>query len=278
MRESRRADFRRFYEEVGEAYPEEEIVYRTLRGWLRKRFIGGWLQGKTGVFLDVGCNAGVYLPMWQGNMAVGVDIALTALRRAQKKLTAEIPRRNIYLIAGDAQELDFLRPATFDAILCSEVLEHLLHPQKVVQGLARLLKEGGELLITTPNYRRSRPEWVPLGILREYVQGDCYYHTAYRPEELERMVRKAGLEVLATGTLEWEVKYAAKLPALFFIPVQKLAGWLNWPALERLGQQMFDAFTWGAYALFHFTQIEKLIRPLIREGVRSYVIARKPKL
>ena len=39
---------------------------------------------------------------------------------------------------------------TFDAILCTEVLEHVREPIEVVQEMARLLKQGGRLMLTAP--------------------------------------------------------------------------------------------------------------------------------
>lgn len=38
----------------------------------------------------------------------------------------------------------------FDAILCTEVLEHVREPIKVVQEMARILKSGGRLMLTAP--------------------------------------------------------------------------------------------------------------------------------
>lgn len=40
--------------------------------------------------------------------------------------------------------------ASFDAILCSEVLEHLPEPTKALDEFARLLKPGGRLILTAP--------------------------------------------------------------------------------------------------------------------------------
>jgi SAM-dependent methyltransferase len=40
--------------------------------------------------------------------------------------------------------------AAFDAILCSEVLEHVPDPTKALDEFARLLKPGGKLILTAP--------------------------------------------------------------------------------------------------------------------------------
>lgn len=42
------------------------------------------------------------------------------------------------------------RDATFDAILCTEVLEHIPYPAETVQEFGRLLKSGGRLILTAP--------------------------------------------------------------------------------------------------------------------------------
>lgn len=40
---------------------------------------------------------------------------------------------------------------TFDAILCSEVFEHIPHPIKTIQEFSRLLKKDGKLILTAPS-------------------------------------------------------------------------------------------------------------------------------
>jgi SAM-dependent methyltransferase len=50
---------------------------------------------------------------------------------------------------SDARDIP-VEPATFDAVLCTEVLEHVPEPIAVVRELARILKPGGRLLLTAP--------------------------------------------------------------------------------------------------------------------------------
>ena len=51
-------------------------------------------------------------------------------------------------IIGDTQALG-IADATFDVVLCTEVLEHLPEPQQAVDEMFRVLKPGGQLLLTT---------------------------------------------------------------------------------------------------------------------------------
>ena len=39
---------------------------------------------------------------------------------------------------------------SFDAVLCTEVLEHVPHPEAALREFARLLKPGGEMILTAP--------------------------------------------------------------------------------------------------------------------------------
>lgn len=269
----KRDDLTRFYEEVGAKYPEEEIVYRDLRGKLRRKFVLSYLHDTGGAFLDLGCNAGGYIKQFAGEKAVGVDLSPSALQKARRRCKAQSRR---YFIAGNIENLRFLQNIQFDFILCSEVLEHLFHPEKVFAGIFRLLKPGGTALITTPNYKKKKPTWIPLGELKHSVAGDLYYHTAYRPEELAEMAGKAKLTVLKKGTLEWEVKYAAKIPALFFVTFRFLNRSLfRNQKLDKMNQRNFERFTLFFYKAGHLTGLEKLFRFVIHEGTRSFILLTK---
>ena len=49
----------------------------------------------------------------------------------------------------------FLPDGTFDAIVCTEVLEHTLQPFAAVTELKRLLRPGGHLLLSVPFHRQN---------------------------------------------------------------------------------------------------------------------------
>jgi SAM-dependent methyltransferase len=51
-------------------------------------------------------------------------------------------------VIGDAQALG-IREASFDVVLCTEVLEHLPEPQRAIDEIFRVLVPGGQLLLTT---------------------------------------------------------------------------------------------------------------------------------
>jgi len=53
-------------------------------------------------------------------------------------------------IMADAEDLP-LREGAFDSVACGEVVEHLRNPQKCVDEIRRVLKDGGVAVVSTPN-------------------------------------------------------------------------------------------------------------------------------
>lgn len=51
---------------------------------------------------------------------------------------------------GDIWDIDE-KDRTFDAILCTEVFEHIPYPIETVKEFSRLLKSGGKLILTAPS-------------------------------------------------------------------------------------------------------------------------------
>ena len=261
-----------FYEEVGEKYPEEKIVYRTLRGRLRKGFIINRLQKFNGSLLDIGCNTGMYLDAYKGGDRYGVDLSLNVLIKNQKTNLK-------YLTVADAEQLQCFKPGAFDNVLCSEVLEHCLNPAAVFKSIFHVLKTNGFALLTTPNYRRFRPEWIGLGSLPQYgISINCedgYFHTAYRPEQLAGFAKNAGLKIIELGTLEKEVKYAAKIPAAIFIFGNFLNILFKSQEFYRLNKEFFIKLTMLVYKVCQITGLEKILLRFVDEGVRSYILMKK---
>ncbi|MFQ5707257.1 MAG: class I SAM-dependent methyltransferase [bacterium] len=266
-------NFRAFYHSVAARYPEESIVYQTLRGKLREKFVLGFLRRFHGRLLDLGCNTGHYLSCYQNGASFGVDIAYPALKRARENQV------KAHFIQGDAQNLA-LRNGSFDAILCSEVLEHVPFPEKVFSECLRILKPGGTFLVSTPNYKRKKPTWSKVGRMRNYgiqgVKGEYYFHTAFRPEELKAMAERAGLLVHDYGTFEKEVKYATRVPVLLFYALHFLNKLVFKSArVDDFNEAMLEKCSYYIYEIVSFLRLNRFFASLVREGVRSYLLVKK---
>jgi len=268
--------YRGFYRDVGRHYPEADIVYQGLRGRLRAEFIQSIISMWQGSLLDIGCNTGDYLRSYTGGNRFGIDLSLELLRSLRKADPGISP------VVADAEELDFFNKASFNHILCSELLEHVLHPALVMKAIQRLLKTGGTCLITTPDFRGKRPEWIETGTLEAYgidgMKENTYFHTAFHPDELCALAEASGLMVCDSGTIEKEVKYASKLPAIPFI----LLRWLNQhvlcsTVLERFNQRIFDKSSVTIYNMACAFGLNKWLVSKIHSGVRSYCIAEKKR-
>src|SRR6185437_4736414 len=82
---------------------------------------------------------------------------------------------------------------SFDLVLCSQAIEHLLDPELGMRELARVLTPGGTLVLTTDNQRNLVTRAFYLGRFREEFSE--FPHRRFRWEEVDRLVRGAGLEV-----------------------------------------------------------------------------------
>ncbi len=266
--------FREFYESVAENYPEEELVYQSLRGLVRKRFVVAKLQNFSGTLLDLGCNRGAYSALYSNGTVIGVDISKRVLGIARSRYPA------IPFVQGDAQNVGFLKRESVDAILCSEMIEHVLEPDKVLSECHAVLRPGGKLLVTTPNYRKNRPSWVSVGAMSEYgingVRGTDYYHTAFRPEELRELALAAGFRSANVGTFEKEVKYATRGPVLFYHVFDKLNKvTFKSDKVGRLNALCLEKASLFIYRCSCNLGLNDFFVKLVPEGVRSFLFATK---
>ena len=101
-----------------------------------------------GVLLDIGCGSGVQVAELQraaAGTAIGIDISRNALRYAQGK---QIPGASF--IQADVRHLP-IRDSCIDRAVSAEIIEHLPRPEELLGEIRRVLKPGGEVVITTPN-------------------------------------------------------------------------------------------------------------------------------
>ena len=98
--------------------------------------------------LEVGCGGGHVLRLFPESDLTGVDVSGEMLDKARVNLTGYRAR----LLKGELAELG-LPDASFDKIVCTEVLEHTVDPEAILAEIARLVKPGGRVVVTFPNDR-----------------------------------------------------------------------------------------------------------------------------
>lgn len=106
------------------------------------------IQFKNKNVLDIGCGAGTFLNLLdKSNKKTGVDISDHIIETAQKKEGEE------YFVwtKQENSSLKNFEGKTFDVITMFDVLEHLYNFEYFEKMINNHLKEGGYLVLTTPN-------------------------------------------------------------------------------------------------------------------------------
>ncbi|MDY0095599.1 MAG: class I SAM-dependent methyltransferase [Candidatus Vecturithrix sp.] len=100
--------------------------------------------------LEIGCGAGLlcFDLARSAKTVVGIDISHFVLDFANK-VKEYLHCDNVFFQPGDAEHLAF-DDDSFDVVVCSEVLEHLIEPQRALAEMRRVLKKEGTLILTTP--------------------------------------------------------------------------------------------------------------------------------
>ena len=106
--------------------------------------------------LDVGCGGGILTEGMaaRGALVTGIDLADQPLQVAELHLIESGRHVDYRLIS--AEDLAAERPASFDAVTCMELLEHVPDPAATVAACAALAKPGGQVIFSTINRNQKR--------------------------------------------------------------------------------------------------------------------------
>ncbi len=143
------------------------------------------LAGK--LMLDAGCGYGPFseAAAGRGAVVVSVDIGERLVARA-------VVRASSRGVVADASCLAF-RDESFDVVVSSEMIEHTEAPERAIEELARVLRRGGLLVLTTPNRAWQWPVRMASRLGLRPFRGIENFLTWGR---LERSCAAAGLDVL----------------------------------------------------------------------------------
>lgn len=173
------------------------------------------------VVIDLGCGAQPYADLFAGTRLIGVD-------RSGDDATPDL--------IADVLQLP-LASACADLVFCSQVIEHVTDPPRLLAECARLLKPGGTLVLSGPFY------W-PL-----HEQPHDYFR--FTPHGMAHLLRSHGLQAVTvrpdSGTLTQVAVSAIHLLPRWARPLQWLINALT-PLLQRLSADRLCALNIVAVA------------------------------
>ncbi len=130
---------------------------------------------KNSNILDVGCGNGVISRHLgrEGFDVTGIDVSEKTIAIA-KANTVNLPQ--VKFIKKSAEEL-VEAGEKYDAIICSEVLEHLSNPGSLLNVLRSSLKDNGKLIVTVPNGKGPRETFVTKPVLKMRKKNNWIWQT-----------------------------------------------------------------------------------------------------
>jgi SAM-dependent methyltransferase len=170
------------------------------------------------LLLDAGCGEGRHCfgALERGARVVGLDLDREALRKGSGALrfrARELARLAV-MIQGDAFHLPF-PAASFDRVICSEVMEHVHVFRGAAGELARVTKPAGRIAVTVPT---ATSEHLYLRAGDDYFESPGGHIRIFRPRELAAALGEAGFATLGVGfahafhTPYWVLRELVGLP------------------------------------------------------------------
>lgn len=168
--------------------------------------------------LDAGCGEGRHCfgALERGARVVGLDLDRASLKRAAGALRFRAQELGSFgaMLQGDTFALPF-RDATFDKVICSEVMEHVHDYRAAARELARVTRPHGLVAVTIPT---ATSENLYLRLGDDYFESPGGHIRIFRPRELARGLAEAGLATIGVGfahalhTPYWALRSIAGLP------------------------------------------------------------------
>jgi 2-polyprenyl-6-hydroxyphenyl methylase/3-demethylubiquinone-9 3-methyltransferase len=196
----------RLYDAQGDIWWDEAAPFSAIRTALnpgRLEYLRGALE-QLGVeprgrrALDLGCGGGLLAEELArlGLRVEGVDPSGPSLLTARAH--AEASGLDVGYVRGTGEALPFA-DASFDLVVCCDVLEHVSDLPRVIAETARVIKPGGVYVYDTIN-RTLRSSLVVIRLLQRWratrlVPPDLHdWRRFVRPSELASLMARSGLE------------------------------------------------------------------------------------
>lgn len=201
-------------------------------------------RNKSKRVLDAGCGRGFYVRLLSMLPSVkkveGIDINDEYVEKA-KKLVENTKKASVK--KGSIYELPF-KDKTFDAVVCSEILEHLDDEETALKEIHRVLKPGGIFLVSVPHenfpFSWDPLNWILMRVFKTHVNKDIWWLAGiwadhvrlYKPNALRSTIKDAGFKVTY---MKKYIHWCWPFTHFMLYAVGK-------NIVERLGSSEFDRF------------------------------------
>jgi 2-polyprenyl-6-hydroxyphenyl methylase/3-demethylubiquinone-9 3-methyltransferase len=157
--------------------------------------------------LDVGCGGGLLAEAMarKGAKVTGIDLADDLLQVGRLHALEGGVEVDYLLQSAEQHVVD--RAGEYEIVTCMEMLEHVPDPAAVIDAMARLVRPGGHVFVSTLNRTLKAYAMAVVGaeyVLRLLPAGTHTYEKFIRPSELRAWARAAGLGVSDIVGLDYD--------------------------------------------------------------------------
>jgi 2-polyprenyl-6-hydroxyphenyl methylase/3-demethylubiquinone-9 3-methyltransferase len=195
------------YHELGDHWytaNDNPVALLRAEGRLKNPWIVRTINEKLGYgphsVLDIGCGAGFLVQDLEraGHHVTGIDLSHASLDTARRFH----PQSRAQFLCMSAYDLDRFAPASFDVVCAMDFLEHVEEPEKVVAGVARVLRPGGLFFFHTFNRNPLSRLVIIKGVewfVRNTPERLHVYSLFIKPTELAHWCHESGFR-----EIEWK--------------------------------------------------------------------------
>lgn len=216
MRRSYQTDFYNLSQRVRDPSSRQEKAEKII--WALTQYVEH--ISSPAICLDVGCSSGMITsalaPLF--STTVGLEYDTVALRAAD-----DVSRTRVQFVRGDTMCLPF-DDSIVDVIICAQVYEHVPDDEKMFAEIYRVLKPGGAVFFSGPNwlfpiephYFLPFLHWLPERFASLYLRmsgrGTSYYERSRHLWGLRRLAARFTIQDISIDVLrQWYLPRSGKV-------------------------------------------------------------------
>lgn len=162
----------------------------------------GGFEGKK--ILDIGCGTARFLSecVKKGAAVTGIDASCKAAEVAKKYYGLDI----VCGFLEDIKKRGLLEFKSYDMAFSFEAIEHVEKPVEFIKTISEFIKEGGYLVLSTPNFtlfKLEGPGYSGISYFPEHIH-------FFFPKGLAKLLNDCGFEVLLITTLN-KIEYGDRI-------------------------------------------------------------------